>query len=69
MDTTAVGSSTSSALQTQAAQRKPESAEVKGARDNDGDSDDGAGKVAQSPPTPTVNLNGQKLGQIINASA
>jgi hypothetical protein len=53
----------------QALQRQPEAAEVqKAGRDNDGDSDDGGSKAVQAP-APTVNLNGQKLGQVINVTA
>jgi hypothetical protein len=53
----------------QATQKQPEAAEVrKAGRDNDGDSDDGAAKIVQSP-APTVNTSGQKIGQIINVSA
>ena len=62
-------SSVGSSLPTPVIQRTPEAAEVKGARDNDGDSDDGGAKAAQAAPAPTVNLNGQKLGRIINVSA
>jgi hypothetical protein len=54
---------------TQALQRQPEAAEVqKAGRDNDGDTDDGGSKAVQKP-APTVNLNGQKLGQVINVAA
>ena len=42
--------------QTQAAKSTPEAAEVKGAKDNDGDSDNGSAKTAQAVPVPTVNL-------------
>ena len=53
----------------QAIQRQPEAAEVqKAGRDNDGDSDDGGSKAVQAP-APTVNLGGQKIGQVINVSA
>ena len=62
--------STTSSFQTGAVRPTPESAEVqKAGRDNDGDSDDGSAKAVQAAPAPTVNLNGQKLGQIINISA
>lgn len=55
---------------TQAFQRTPEAAEVqKSGRDNDGDSDDGGASTVKSAPAPTVNTNGQKIGQIINVSA
>jgi hypothetical protein len=53
----------------QAAQPKAEAAEVRSAGgDRDGDSDDG-GRNAVSSPKPTVNLSGQKIGQVINAVA
>jgi hypothetical protein len=56
--------------QTQAVQRTPESAEVqKAGGDSDGDSDDQGAKAVQAPPAPTVNLNGQKVGQLINVTA
>lgn len=54
--------------QAQAVQRTPESAEVKKAGgDGDGDSDDRSAKVASAAPT--VNLNGEKIGSIINVAA
>jgi|GEM_PF-1210735 len=57
-------------LQTQAVQRMPEAAEVKKAGEgNDGDSDNGGAKAVQATPAPTVNLKGQKVGQLINVSA
>jgi hypothetical protein len=68
MNVSSVGSS-QSIPQTQAVQRTPETTEVKGARDNDGDSDDGGAKAVKAAPAPTVNLSGQKIGQIINDSA
>jgi hypothetical protein len=69
MNISSVGNSYSS-LQTQATQRSPEAAEVKKAGpDNDRDSDDGGAKAAQAAPAPTVNLTGQKVGQIINTAA
>jgi len=56
-------------IQTQAAQRSPEAGEVPGAGgDNDGDADDRGAKAVQAPQ-PTVNLNGQKVGQLINVTA
>ena len=58
------------APQTQPVQRSAESAEVsKGGNDGDGDSDDGGVKAAQAAPKPTVNLNGQVIGQHINVTA
>ena len=69
MNVSSVGS-TYSNLQTPAVQRTPEAAEVKKAgRDNDGDSDDGGAKAAKASPAPTVNLSGQKIGQLINVLA
>ena len=62
-------SSVSAPLQSQAVQRTPEAAEAsKGGRDNDGDKDDG-GVKAVSQPSASVNLNGQKIGQLINGLA
>jgi len=56
---------------TQALPRNSESAEVKKAGpDHDGDADDGGGaKAVKSPTAPTVNLNGQTIGQGINVKA
>ena len=52
-----------------AVKKQPEAADVrKGGRDNDGDSDDGGAKAVQTP-APVVNMNGQKIGQIISVSA
>jgi len=69
MNVSSVGS-TYGSLQSQAVQRTPEAAEVKKAGpDNDGDSDDSGTKAAQAAPAPTVNLNGQKIGQILSVSA
>jgi hypothetical protein len=57
-------------FQTQTAMSTPEAAEVqKAGSDNDGNSDDGAAKAAQAAAASTVNLNGQKIGQLINVSA
>jgi hypothetical protein len=54
----------------QAMQRIPESAEVtKAGGDNDGDADDGGAKAVQAAPAPTVNLSGQRIGQLINVTA
>jgi hypothetical protein len=55
----------------QAPQPAAESAEVKEAGpDRDGDADDGGGaKVVQPAVAATVNTNGQKTGQVINATA
>ena len=49
----------------QAPQRAPETSEVKGAPDRDGDADDGGSSV-KAPPPASVNLSGQKVGQLIN---
>ena len=49
----------------QAPQRAPEASEVKGTPDRDGDADDGGGAV-KAVPSASVNLNGQKVGQLIN---
>ena len=48
-------------------QRMPEASEVKGVLDKDGDSDDGV--AAKAKPAPTVNTNGQAIGQLINTIA
>ena len=56
-------------VQTQSTQPKAEAAEVQqGGGDHDGDSDDNGAKAVSSPK-PTVNIDGQKLGQVINAVA
>jgi len=53
-----------------ALQSTPEAAEAKkGGRDNDGDSDDGGVRAVKTPPSPSVNLNGQNVGQTINVTA
>lgn len=60
-------SGASSAYPVQAAQRSGEAAEAKRAGpDHDGDADDVA-KAAASKPS--VNINGQKLGQVVNLTA
>ena len=58
-------------VSTQALQRNSEAAEVKKAGpDHDGDADDGGGAKAVKPPTaPTVNSNGQTIGQVISVKA
>ena len=69
MNVSSVGNSYNS-LQTQAVQQSAQAAQVpKTGEDSDGDSDGSGTKVAQAAPLPTVNLNGQKLGQVINSSA
>lgn len=53
----------------QAGSRLPESAEPqKAGPDHDGDADDGASRV-QASASSTVNMSGQKLGQLIHVSA
>ena len=55
-------------LTTQTTSRNSEQTEVqKSGGDNDGDSDDGAKSTVTS--IPTVNSNGNTLGQLINVSA
>ncbi|MCX7162041.1 MAG: hypothetical protein WCI19_01940 [Betaproteobacteria bacterium] len=61
-------SSGNSSTAAQATQRAPEAAEVKGAPEKDGNADDGASKTVKAP-APTVNMNGQKIGQLINVAA
>jgi len=62
--------SASGNIPTKALQSTPETAEVKkGGRDNDGDSDDGGARAVKSPPPPSVNMNGQNVGQTINVTA
>lgn len=51
----------------QPTQRTPEATEIKGAPDHDGDSDDSG--ASQAAIAPTVNTNGQTIGQLINAIA
>jgi len=63
MNVSSVGSSPSTQAVQQAAQVP------KAGGDSDGDSDGTGAKAAQAAPPPTVNLNGQKIGQIINVSA
>ncbi len=69
MNIGSVGSSQGT-TSTQALQRKSEAAEAKkSGPDNDGDADDGGAKKVQSSPTPSVNINGQKVGQVIDVKA
>jgi hypothetical protein len=63
-----VGAATST-YSSQALQRMPEAREVKGAADNDGDSDDGGTKAIKAASAPTVNTSGQAVGTLINAVA
>ena len=60
----------SSVSSANAAPRSPEASEVrKAGPDHDGDSDDHGAKAVNAPPAPTVSATGQKLGQVINATA
>ncbi|BFI96587.1 MAG: hypothetical protein RSP_20970 [Rhodanobacter sp.] len=62
-------SSVSSALPAQV-QKKPESAEVPGVQDNDGDNDSSGAAAAAAPSSAaTVNGAGQTVGQLINVKA
>ena len=55
---------------TPASLSKPEAAVTqKSGRDKDADTDEGGAKSVKAEPAPTVNLSGQKLGQVINVSA
>jgi hypothetical protein len=63
MNVSSVGSSPLTQAVQQAAQVP------KAGGDNDGDSDGSGTKAAQGPAAPTVNLSGQKIGQIISTSA
>jgi hypothetical protein len=66
MNVGSVGSTVSPNVQ--AVQQQAASAQTqRTGRDNDGDSDKGAEAV--QAPVPTVNLGGQKLGQIVNVTA
>lgn len=59
-----------SQLQSQAIQRKPEAAEVRqGSSDKDGDSDDAAANAVPAADASTVNMSGQKIGQLVNITA
>ncbi|MBE0622193.1 MAG: hypothetical protein IH605_16505 [Burkholderiales bacterium] len=53
---------------TQGLQRAPDAGESgKTGPHRDGDADDGGSiKAATSPAVPNVNLNGQKIGQVVN---
>ena len=66
MNISSIGSTALPALST--VKQQPESAETqKVGRDNDGDTDDAS--AAPAPPGPTVNMSGQKVGQIISVAA
>lgn len=64
-------SSNSSSLVTQTGQQTTATAEAqKGGGENDGkNSDDGSVTANQVAPAPTVNMSGQKIGQVISTSA
>jgi len=54
----------------QALQGQPEAAETKKAGpDGDGDADEGGAAIKTQAPAPTVNENGQTVGQVINVTA
>jgi hypothetical protein len=57
-----------SALQQQAQVQQPQVQETRPDRENDGDSDDKKVNVTKAPG-PTVNLNGQAIGSIVNEVA
>jgi len=70
MNTISATSNSYSNMATQAKQPAPEATEVKVMARKDGDSDDRATPAVSKPaPAPTVNMNGQKLGQVINDAA
>ncbi len=63
-------SSTTTAQTSQAAKPTTEpTAAVKTSSDTDGNTDTRTTEAAAVPIAPTVNLSGQKIGQIINESA
>ena len=67
MNIGSIGSAPSVSIQ--ALQGQPEAAETKKAGpDGDNDTDDGSATKTRAP-APTVNENGQKLGQVINVTA
>jgi hypothetical protein len=66
MSVGAVGSNSSPAVQPARQPATTAPAQAAG-RDNDGDTDKDAQTV--QPSTPSVNLNGQKVGQIVNVTA
>jgi len=66
MNVSSVGNAYSS-LQTQATPQVAQAPKTGG--DNDGDSDGSGAKAVQAAPAPTVNMSGQKIGQVINDSA
>ena len=70
MSINSVGGASSAAYTPAVQRQQPEAAKVKQAgRDGDRDKDDGASKVEPNPPAPSVNTNGQLVGQIINTTA
>ena len=67
MSISSIGGTTYSAP-AQAVRSNPEAAEIrKSGPDNDGDSDDV--KAAAPKAGPSVNMNGQKTGQVISVTA
>jgi hypothetical protein len=56
-----------SALANMVAHQQAASAQV--AKSNDGDADDGSKAAATKASSPTVNLQGQALGKIVNTTA
>jgi len=69
MSVSSIGSTVGN-FSTKALQSKSEASEAqKLGQDNDGDADDGGAASVKSTSTPTVNLNGQSIGQNINIKA
>ena len=66
MNISSVGNSHGS-LQAQATQHLAQVQKTAG--DSDGDSDGSVAQAVQAATVPTVNLNNQKIGQVINTSA
>jgi hypothetical protein len=66
MNISSVGNS-NGRLQAQATQLLAQVPKTAG--DSDGDSDGSVAKAVQTATVPTVNLNNQKIGQVINTSA
>jgi len=61
-------SSSYSSMSPMNSQKAPEASEVKAAAKRDGESRESVDNGMKAP-TPTVNMTGQKLGQIINEAA
>jgi len=66
MNISSIGNSYGS-LQAQATQQVAQVPKTAG--DSDGDSDGSVAKAVQAATVPTINLNNQKIGQVINTSA